>query len=384
MKLAKVVIRRHLAQYGIINTMKTLSIFFVSMLFFAGFVNAALNESLLQGAHGDLQVMPKTCRACHRGMSMSIRNEEKTCFNCHGSPIKRQQMKSAGMLLGSAADQLVNIETELRKPYHHPVLTVSGVHYQREILPETQVNAARHSECVDCHEPHLVSEDQPYRGLSGKRVGNFATEITAEYELCYKCHGRSANLPADSTDKQLEFRPTNKSYHPIESEGANAHVISLKSPYSARKERLGEVSTISCHDCHGSDDANGPRGPHGSIYRGLLVENYEMEDGRSESTHAYALCYKCHNRTSILGDESFPYHALHIVGNRSSNQPGTSCFTCHDAHGSRNNQFLIKFNSDIVAENLEGKLQYKAQGVATRHGSCALSCHGVDHEPKTY
>lgn len=364
--------------------MKIFSIIFISILLLSGSVDAKLNQSMLQGAHGDLRVMPKTCRACHRGMSMSIRNEEKTCFNCHGSPVQRQQMESAGMLQGPVANRLANIETELRKPYHHPVLTVQGVHRQREILPETQVNAARHSECVDCHEPHLVSAEQPYRGISGKRVGNFATEITEEYELCYKCHGRSANLPAGSTDKQLEFRPTNKSYHPVEAEGANAYVISLKSPYVARKERLGDISTIGCRDCHGSDNENGPQGPHGSIYRGLLVANYEMEDGRSESTHAYALCYKCHNRTSILSDESFPYHALHIVGNRSNNQPGTSCFTCHDAHGSSSHQFLIRFNTDVVEENRDGKLQFKAQGVATRHGSCALSCHGVEHEPKSY
>ncbi len=347
-------------------------------------VAAKFDNSMLQGVHGDKQILPKTCRACHRGMNMSIRNEEQSCFNCHGSPVKRQRMESAGMLRGAAANRLANIESELRKPYNHPVLTIQGVHYQREILPETIVNSARHSECVDCHEPHLVSREQPYRGISGKRVGNFSTEITKEFELCYKCHGPSANLPAGSTDKQLEFRPTNRSYHPIEAEGANAHVISLKSPYTARKERPEDVSTISCSDCHGSDNAAGPKGPHGSIYRGLLVANYDMDDGRGESTHAYALCYRCHDRTSILGDESFPYHSLHIVGNRSKNQPGTSCFSCHDAHGSSRYQFLIRFNADVVEENMAGKLEFKAQGVATRHGSCALSCHGVEHEPKNY
>lgn len=364
--------------------MKIFLILLIFVFMLTGTIYAKFNESMLQGSHGNQQVMPKSCRACHRGMNMSIRNEEQTCLNCHGNPIKKQQMLAAGLLRDSGHVRLENIETELRKPYNHPVLTTQGVHYQREILPETIVNAARHSECVDCHEPHLVSSEQPFRGISGKRVGNFATEITQEYELCYKCHGQSANLPADSTDKQLEFRPTNKSYHPVEAEGANAHVISLKSPYVARKQRLDDVSIITCSDCHGSNSANAPKGPHGSIYRGLLVANYDIEDGRSESTHAYALCYRCHNRISILGDESFPYHSLHIIGNRGKNQPGTSCFTCHDAHGSSNTQYLIRFNTDIVEENLAGKLQFKAQGVATRHGSCALNCHGVEHEPKSY
>ena len=364
--------------------MKFIPIFVLFLLLLAGVVEAKFSQSMLQGAHGDQEVMAKSCRACHRGMNMAIRNEEKTCLNCHGSPVQRQKMVSAGFLNPTSQTNFANIENELRKPYNHPVLTIKGVHYQREILPETQVNAARHSECVDCHEPHLVSEETPFRGISGKRVGNFATDITEEYELCYKCHANSANLPADSTDKQLEFQISNKSYHPVEKEGANTHVISLKSPYVARKERPGDVSKITCSDCHGSDNAGGPRGPHGSIYRGLLVANYEMEDGRNESIHAYALCYKCHDRTSILGDESFPYHSLHIIGNRSSNQPGTSCFTCHDAHGSPGNQYLIRFNTDIVEENQDGKLKFEAQGVTSRHGSCALTCHGVEHAPKEY
>ncbi|WP_369681939.1 hypothetical protein [Malonomonas rubra] len=120
------------------------------------------------------------------------------------------------------------------------------------------------------------------------------------------------------------------------------------------------------------------------IYRGLLVANYEMEDGRNESTYAYALCYKCHDRASIFMDECFPYNSLHIIGNRSSNQRRISHFTCHDAHGSTSNQYLIRFNTDVVGEYMEGKLRFSAQGVASWHGSCALNCHGVEHEPKEY
>jgi cytochrome c553 len=109
-----------------------------------------------------------------------------------------------------------------------------------------------------------------------------------------------------------------------------------------------------------------------------------MQDGRSESSYAYALCYRCHDRTSLLNDESFPYHSLHILGQRSKGLPGTSCFTCHDAHGSTRNQYLIRFNEEVVEPNLDGKLEFKAQGVASRRGSCALRCHEVEHDPKEY
>ncbi|BCR05771.1 c-type cytochrome [Desulfuromonas versatilis] len=339
---------------------------------------------VLQGAHGDKELLPGSCRACHRGMAMKISGEENVCLDCHGDTARRQEMERRGMLKNASRLELANIHTDLRKAYAHPVLTTSGVHRQRETLPEEQVNAARHAECVDCHQPHVLDIGKPFRGISGKRVGNFIADIDKEYELCYRCHSSSANLPASSTNKHAEFKATNPSFHPVEAEGRNKYVISLKSPYVAEAEKPGDVSMISCSDCHGSDDPDGPRGPHGSRYRGLLNVNYEMTDGRPESEYAYGLCYKCHDRSSILGNESFPYHALHIEGRSAANLEGTSCFTCHDAHGSSRYQYLIRFNEEVVKANSADKLEFKAQGVASRHGSCLLTCHGVEHNPKSY
>lgn len=354
------------------------------LVFAVPLLAGATGPSMLQGVHGDKSLMPKSCRACHRGMSMSISGEERVCLACHGNEQNRQEMVRRGFLTSDGAAGLKDIAAELRKPYNHPVLTISGVHRPNEALPEELVNAARHSECVDCHEPHRLDRGEPLKGLLGKQVGNFQADIGKEYELCYRCHAESANLPAGSTNKHAEFNVGNRSFHPVEGEGRNAYVISLKSPYVARAQKPGDVSTISCSDCHGNDDALGPKGPHGSNYRGLLVANYEMEDQRPESEYAYALCYKCHDRTSILGNESFPYHSLHILGNPATGQPGTSCIACHDAHGSSNYQYLIRFDESIVLPNADNKLEFDAQGVASRHGSCFLNCHGVEHNPKSY
>jgi len=342
------------------------------------------SASMLTGTHGDRSVLPKSCSACHRGMAMAIKGEERVCLDCHGSEFTRSAMVQRGFLKSTGGFSMPDIEAEIRKPYGHPVLSISGVHQQGEALPEEVVNAARHAECVDCHEPHQLEKLRPFRGLKGKRVGNFIVEIDAEYQLCYRCHSTSANLPSWASDKSLEFRTSNPSFHPVEGEGANAYVISLREPYAARKERPGDVSTITCSDCHGSDDPNGPRGPHGSNYRGMVKYNYEMEDGRPESYYAYALCYGCHDRASILGNESFAYHAQHIEGSGRGGQGGTSCYTCHDAHGSSRYQYLIRFNEDVVSANTDGKLEFKADGVASRHGSCLLNCHGVEHNPKSY
>ena len=51
---------------------------------------------VLSGAHGDLSVMPKSCRACHRGMAMAIDGEENVCLTCHGPRSARDKMVQGG------------------------------------------------------------------------------------------------------------------------------------------------------------------------------------------------------------------------------------------------------------------------------------------------
>ncbi len=341
-------------------------------------------QSLLQGVHADAAVLPRTCQACHRGMQMIATGEEQECLSCHGSSFDRDRMIEGGYLRMGLSVSLDNIAYELNKPYSHPVMRMSGVHRSYEVLPEESQTAPRHAECVDCHNPHLVDRGEPFLGVLGKKVGNLMTEIEHEYQLCYKCHSSSANRLGTSKDKSLEFSLSNKSYHPIEGEGKSTFVVSLIDPYVAKKEREGDVSIITCGDCHGNNDSTGPQGPHGSEYRGLLKHRLEFEDGRVESEFAYALCYSCHRRSSILGNESFAYHSLHIVGNATARLPGTSCLTCHTPHGSTEYPYLIQFNEDIVRANEDGELKFEAEGSSTFRGSCYLSCHGVEHAPKTY
>lgn len=339
-------------------------------------------ESMLRGAHANTEIMPKSCRACHRGMRISVNGEEDNCLKCHGDPSFRSNMASHGYL-ANAGVSLADISLELLKPYSHPTLSYRDIHRQNELLPEDQMQLPRHSECVDCHNPHAVSADQPYRGIPGRRVGDAIVDVQYEYELCYKCHAESANLPGNSTNKHAEFNISNPSFHPIEGEGASAFVISLKEPYVARADKPADISVITCSSCHGSEDANGPKGPHGSTYEGLLVENYEQRDGFPEGQFTYALCYRCHERNSILADESFPHHSRHIVGLASA-AGGTSCFTCHDAHGSTQYPSLIRFNEEVVRPNLNGKLEYRPNGVAARSGTCSLLCHEVEHDDRSY
>jgi hypothetical protein len=145
-------------------------------------------------------------------------------------------------------------------------------------------------------------------------------------------------------------------------------------------------SLIYCTDCHASDNgsaAGGAAGPHGSIWPFLLEREYAIEEGTPESEDAYDLCYKCHDRNSILSDRSFPDHRLHIV------DAMTPCSTCHDPHGISRVQAnevtasnLINFNVLVVSDDGSDRLLFEDLGA--NHGRCYLTCHGIVHEPEEY
>lgn len=350
----------------------------------AGAITFAYRGNVVKGSHANTAALPQGCRTCHQGMNMMTSGEEGGCLRCHGTAWRREQAVSQGLLRPLGSVRLYDMERELSKRFRHPTLDQQGVHRKFELLPEEKPDAPRHAECGDCHRAHLVAPGASFAGIRGRKAGSLISEIQYEYELCYLCHSVSANLPSNSTDKAAEFRTSNRSYHPVEAEGKNPRVISLVYPYAPTKVQSQDISQISCGDCHGSDDISGPDGPHGSEFRGLLRRNYQQNDGWPENDFAYDLCYGCHDRRSILNNESFPYHSNHIVGDPMSGKPGTSCMTCHDAHGSPDYRYLIRFNEEFVFPNADGKLAFEEKGVYAQSGSCFLNCHGIEHNPKSY
>lgn len=327
-------------------------------------------------SHLNKQKLRYGCGSCHSGFGFRAGGGMNGCLNCHGAPAKRVQG------LFSATIDLPDIEAEFKKTYRHPTFEIRGVHNSKEKLPEVDPRAPRHSDCVDCHDPHQASSVNKYSAAIVKRGSSGVVEYPKEYSLCYKCHSESANLPPRSINKKTEFSLNNPSYHPVEGEGRNLTVISLLRPYKEKKVAVSDISTISCSDCHGSDRASSARGPHGSNFQFILVDNYSIKDAEIESNYAYALCYRCHSRSSILSDESFKFHSLHIRGKGGNG--GTSCYTCHSSHGSTENKYLIRFNTDVVTANSNAMLKFVEKGVSTFRGECYLSCHGVDHNPKSY
>jgi len=345
-----------------------LVIFIISVLYISP--SLLYSKSRNERPHGDKTKLLKGCASCHKGHGIyntPMLSERKGyfCFRCHGHDIYVQNAKTAGDIAGDV--KTADIQREFEKPYHHPIEKI-GIHRYGEILPEVDASMPRHSECGDCHHHHYVKEENKMSGIRGRNKDGVRVRVIFEYELCFNCHSYSVNLPADQTNKAEIFNSSNPSFHPVIASGKNTDVPSLVPP-------LTTSSLIKCTDCHNNDDPAAPKGPHGSNYRYILSKNYTTTVG-SEGPFQYELCYSCHRRNSILSNESFQLHDLHI------STVGTSCRTCHNPHGSTQYAHLIDFNRASVMSSNSGQLVYIDLG--SRAGKCALKCHGKDHDPAVY
>lgn len=268
------------------------------------------------------------CSACHRGHGKRGSPMLKTslssiCFSCHGP---------TGM---SHKD----IATVFMKRYRHPVDTTADLHSQVEELPEKSHLTARHVACQDCHNSHETTKDKIWKNVHGySKVKKIKRDAEHEYEICMKCHSDSANLPSGARNKMIEFGVGSESYHPVMATGRNKRVPSLKQPLDA-------LSMISCSDCHGNNNTLGAEGPHASDYQFILKFQYIMREG-PESEKAYELCYACHERHSLLDNESFKRHKEHVVYQR------IPCSACHTPHGSSQNQHLIEFDKSFTGSGM--------------------------------
>ena len=290
------------------------------------------------------------CRTCHdasgRGKKGMLKDTpEGLCLRCHGPSGKAEERAKS------------NIFSLITKRSSHPVMETSKYHVHGEALPEKDSAMPRHVSCLDCHSVHATMPGKVLTGRKGVDIsGSKKRTAEKESEVCYNCHSDSANLPFDSYNMRLKFDPANQSYHPVE------RVARGRSRSLFREMPQG--SFITCTQCHE---------PHGSDYPPMLRVNYNTADG-AESLYSYELCYSCHNRDSILSNESFKGsqsgdygHKEHIVYQK------TSCFTCHASHGSSANPHLIEFNPSVVT----GTRQYLDFGGG--RAQCNLTCHSKVH-----
>jgi predicted CXXCH cytochrome family protein len=346
-------------------------------------VSSSLSSStaLKTGAKLGARVIPTgNCGSCHvphlaggKQQLMRFAEPEQNCLPCHSG----------------GKSGVKDVAADFQKISAHPI----GLNREAHTPNENIVNpSVRHVTCADCHNPHSATVTPPggraklarnRRDVGGVNAsGAVVPSVANEYELCFRCHADSrARGPAQitrqyqETNTRLQFAATSSSFHPIETPGRNGNVPSLLVPWTAS-------STISCTDCHNSDQSPstggfGANGPHGSRWTPLLERQLVFNDYYTESPANEALCYKCHSRDSILGDQSFKAtnlqgqdrgHRFHIV------DAEAACTTCHDSHAGVYTPHLMNFNTMYVKPTSGGQPpQYVSTGVFS--GNCTLSCH---------
>ncbi len=213
-------------------------ILILAIIFTASFSSAVEKGRYLRykDTHSNSDLIRSSCRACHAGIQMN-RSITETCLQCHSSDMKLEKAEKKRLLdrdyrmLGGIGR--ADISEALGKTYNHPVGEARGVHSPFEIMPEKGSGTPRHVECADCHNAHLMQKERPYAGIIGVGKGGMVgVQAIKEYEVCFRCHSDSANLPVNQTNKRVEFDEDNPSFHPVVTKGKNTNVPSLIYPNS--------------------------------------------------------------------------------------------------------------------------------------------------------
>lgn len=401
------------------------------------------------------------CGVCHQTHSAQSQNLVKAasateqCYTCHAGGVGGADVQ-AQYSLGQPAN-----DPATRSYYSHDT-TDPGDH-TLDSANEFQGKLTRHSQCSDCHDPHGAKPSKPvmtstgwtapggFTKVSGVAVTNGAAgtvptytwldgmvqPVTAEYQLCFKCHSSYTTLPDDVagkpsqnfSDLATDFNPANGSYHPIEAPGRNqtqklADSLAGKSPYKLWNFKTSD--TVRCVSCHSSNTTATPTDPatnpadstltvHASTNRGILIRPYENRV-LSEAKYGYdnkgfALCLACHMETPYLNAKrpaaaegtNFPFHGLHLAGiddkgnggldidTLGAGQGNARCAECHfSSHGttqlpngqSVSGDRLVGFAPDVQPSTELGGVPTFTK--TATGGNCTLTCHGKDHKNATY
>ncbi len=350
---------------------------------------------------------PGNCHNCHNphgyddgsGLipGMLFSREESLCQACHDGS---QASKNVTSLFTTKASR-------------HPAYTYAGRHSETEGgTPATDYGITnRHSECVDCHNPHVATSTNPIDGTGGVDPANTSaglapatyTQVTVtdpdqQYKICFKCHSNWAGAGLSSNQAE-EFNTANDSFHWVEKDKytytvntgsgkgiwqnaefnlTDSQVMIPRPSFTYTNANLRTLA-LRCSDCHGPDGANGttvPEGPHGSNRTKILkvpsarptytqwsatTRCKTASSGNTATCTEPVWCFNCHASTfSNTGfyEGSNNLHLLHL--DKAGGQGGY-CQDCHIAvpHGqtgdgtANQRQHLLK--PSVFTEGIDGE-----------------------------
>jgi predicted CXXCH cytochrome family protein len=409
--------------------------------------------------HGPYGVTTDTCARCHRahtGQAASMTtypSHSQLCLTCHDGT------GSSFNVSAQYSDQSIPANDPATRSYYSHDPNDSDAH-TLAVNDEFTGVQNRHSECIDCHNAHAATTGKasqatvssPWKpsgalaAISGLSVVNGpagdqptytfvdgqSASLTAEYQLCFKCHSgntillSNAGLPPSQyeLDKAVEFNPANASFHPVEAIGTNQSTAmqkSLSDVYGSRRRwALTTTSTVRCTNCHTGGPAvtsstaiDGDQPVHVSANRGILIAPYLdrvlVARGKPWNAADFALCFSCHSERPFTtntpaGTTNFVKHRFHVAGigltgtgGLSIDTPGDGqgnalCAECHFrlhstafAVGTQPYKRLVNFAPDVQPYN--GSLtwvQLPPDSQGNGHGTCTLVCHGAVHNARAY
>lgn len=326
------------------------------------------------------------------------------CHSAIGAPLVTANVRAASGGGAGLRPDVVDIARQTRKPSaHRPSPRLAAI--ARRAPGGGARTGIRAVDCSDCHNAHLITDwkaEPPYvsgmlRQVPGvDRNGMERPAAAYEYEICFRCHGDDTpdlnRVPrvVSVTNTRRAFDTSNPSYHPVVGMGRNLAIPSIPSTF---EPTMMPSIVIYCSTCH-ADDEGGARGPHGSAFAPILRERYETNDHTPESYDNYALCYRCHDRNSILSDASFRKDRTQRGGHSGHLAAGIPCSACHDSHGvaepgsagtsgTGDHTHLINFDTRIVQAK-DGAKYPLFDDTGTFAGNCTLRCHGITHDGAAY
>ena len=299
--------------------------------------------------------LPKGCGSCHVGhgtpqTKMFIASQETACLTCHGGAAWQSTAQAKGLLNGTGP--AANIAAEFNKASHHPLPGYA--------LPSTASSTFARSMTVT----PAAAEHRPLLGLPRSALPGQGGPLSRGGREPAEANLRLARQPeAGVRDLHLLPRRGRRGEHPAPHEFQQQLVSSVDGagpkpvraePASSRTRRRAASAARAAT----AATRQNILGPHGSAFAPILKANYTITDGQAESEFQYALCYLCHNRSTVLSPSSFTLHQLHV------SQQRETCHNCHDSHGSTQYPHLIFFNPKIGPRQQPGPAELPVAGTA--------------------
>jgi len=158
------------------------------------------------------------CHTPHNAGSVRLLKdgEQKACWPCHANSASNSRWAQVWV---DNADPTM---------YMHPVQAEGHMPGENLLLATTP----RHAKCWDCHDAHAMklssTSNQPLQaGLAAAAGydanGNLVSPATATYQVCFKCHGDSANKPQTTGYAVYGYTPTRQ----VDSHNARLDFTSL-------------------------------------------------------------------------------------------------------------------------------------------------------------